>query len=370
MGQICLKFVNSQMTLNAIFIHYLVDMIENLRAGIKKISVHYCGNKGNGEELKLSESEYNLKDDHLHDTLLQFFTGTFKSGEFFNFRKSPKSIFQLVEGLFNDIDNFHSVSVSVATKLFDQSVHPSIKSGEFYMVYFQDLVVDGEMCNAIGIYKTENKLSFLKVHEDHLKFQLELEKGFRVDKLDKGALIFQTEKESGYKISVVDNSSKSPEIANYWQFDFLDLVPRNDAFHKTKVFIDAAKGFCDEVLTEENNVPKAEKLMMLNRSVGFLNGRNNFSMSDFSSQVMPQEEVFREFTNYKKNFCERNNLNDIEDFEISQAAYNRNKKYLRGVIKLDKNFHIYVHGKHEFIEKGYDEEKGKKFYKLYFDSED
>ncbi|MFN6039537.1 MAG: nucleoid-associated protein, partial [Bacteroidota bacterium] len=40
------------------------------------------------------------------------------------------------------------------------------------------------------------------------------------------------------------------------------------------------------------------------------------------------------------------------------------------VIKLDKNFHIYVHGKHEFIEKGFDEEKGKKFYKLYFDSEE
>jgi hypothetical protein len=39
------------------------------------------------------------------------------------------------------------------------------------------------------------------------------------------------------------------------------------------------------------------------------------------------------------------------------------------VIKLDKNFHIYVHGNRELIEKGYDEVLQKHYYKIYFDQE-
>ena len=32
-------------------------------------------------------------------------------------------------------------------------------------------------------------------------------------------------------------------------------------------------------------------------------------------------------------------------------------RYFKSVIKLDSNFHIYVHGKREWIERGFDEEK-------------
>ena len=38
-------------------------------------------------------------------------------------------------------------------------------------------------------------------------------------------------------------------------------------------------------------------------------------------------------------------------------------------LKLDKNFHIYIHGNRELIEKGYDEARGEHFYKIYFKEE-
>jgi len=41
----------------------------------------------------------------------------------------------------------------------------------------------------------------------------------------------------------------------------------------------------------------------------------------------------------------------------------------KSVLKLDKNFHIYVHGKREYLEKGYDEDKGMNYYKVYFENE-
>jgi hypothetical protein len=39
------------------------------------------------------------------------------------------------------------------------------------------------------------------------------------------------------------------------------------------------------------------------------------------------------------------------------------------VIKLDKNFHVYIHGDRELVDKGYDDEKGMKFYKLFYSEE-
>jgi hypothetical protein len=42
---------------------------------------------------------------------------------------------------------------------------------------------------------------------------------------------------------------------------------------------------------------------------------------------------------------------------------------MKSVVKLDNNFHLYIHGRHELVEKGYDEEKGMKFYKVYFVNE-
>ena len=40
----------------------------------------------------------------------------------------------------------------------------------------------------------------------------------------------------------------------------------------------------------------------------------------------------------------------------------------KGVLKLDKNFHIYIHGNRELIEQGIDKD-GRKFYKIYFERE-
>ena len=49
---------------------------------------------------------------------------------------------------------------------------------------------------------------------------------------------------------------------------------------------------------------------------------------------------------------------------------NYDKNQYKKVIKLDDNFHIYVHGRRELIERGYDEEKGQTFYKIFFDQEE
>jgi hypothetical protein len=49
-------------------------------------------------------------------------------------------------------------------------------------------------------------------------------------------------------------------------------------------------------------------------------------------------------------------------------AVKKQERIFKSVLKLDKNFHIYIHGDRELIEQGMDAD-GRKFYKIYFEEE-
>jgi len=55
-------------------------------------------------------------------------------------------------------------------------------------------------------------------------------------------------------------------------------------------------------------------------------------------------------------------------FEISNKAVKKQARVFKSVLKLDKNFHIYIHGDKKLIERGTDE-VGRKFYKIYYEEE-
>jgi hypothetical protein len=59
----------------------------------------------------------------------------------------------------------------------------------------------------------------------------------------------------------------------------------------------------------------------------------------------------------------------VDEFDISTQAVKKQAKVFKSILKLDKNFHIYVHGNRELIEQGYDEEKHMKYYKVYYREE-
>jgi len=46
------------------------------------------------------------------------------------------------------------------------------------------------------------------------------------------------------------------------------------------------------------------------------------------------------------------------------------KKYFKHVLKLDKNFHVYIHGEKKYIRKGYDPDRDMNYYVLYFRNEE
>ena len=72
----------------------------------------------------------------------------------------------------------------------------------------------------------------------------------------------------------------------------------------------------------------------------------------------------------KKNVYEQEKDLELEEnFTISEYAVKKQERKMKSVIKLDQNFHIYVHGGEQLIEQMYDEERGMKYYKLYYKEE-
>jgi hypothetical protein len=349
-------------------------MIDFTRAELTHFAIHYVGNKALGEELTCSEKLIEFKDDFVKETLLRYFLSPFKTDIYYRFKGkvdvSLASVANVCEDLFTTRKNFIGLSKDVAGVLYNQTMHPKINGGEFYVCYFKDAMVDGELCDAIGFFKTENKETFLKVYQHKDEFDVDCDNGINIHKLDKGCLVFNTDKKNGYKMSIVDTNNRIAECALYWEEDFLNAAIKPNAYYHTRNFMDASRGFCEEVLTEANNVKKEDQMMMLNKSTSYFKDKDSFSLKDFEKDVLVQPEVIEAFKDYRTDFNRRMDLTAVDDFEVSPTAVKKNQKYMRSVVKLDKNFHIYIHSRHDYVEKGYDEERGLKFYKLYYANEE
>ena len=256
--------------------------------------------------------------------------------------------------------------MNLAAHLYEKSVYPKIKTGEFYVIYFKDCILDEHTADAIGLFKSENKETFLKIFQNTENFNIESEEGININKLDKGCLIFNIDKENGYVVAVVDNTNKG-EDAKYWIDDFLHVRPRKDEYYNTHNVLSLCKNFVTKELPQQFDVQKADQADLLNRSVLFFKEKDSFDMEEFTNEVFAQREVIDSFNKYKENYEQDRDLEIADSFTISESAVKKQARAFKSVIKLDKNFHIYVHGNRNLIEQGEDE-KGK-FYKVYYQEE-
>ena len=336
---------------------------------IKNISVHFVGNKTTDETLKLSLNHLDISDE-ICNILNIYFLSPFKSAEYYNFYHdidlNMNDVFVCASNIFDNPDILFEQSVNLAKHLYEQSTHPKIKGGEFYVVYFKDCMLDGETVNAVGLFKSENKDIFLKVYPSGEGFEIESEQGININKLDKGCLIFNIEKENGYVVSVIDNTNRVTE-AQYWIDDFLHVRQRKDEYYNTQNVLSLCKNFVKDELPQQFEVSKADQMDFLNKSIKFFKENDNFNMDEFANEVIAQPEIIDSFNQYKSLYQKDYDIEFADNFMISDSAVKKQARALKSVIKLDKNFHIYVHGNRELIEQGVDN-KGK-FYKVYYQEE-
>jgi hypothetical protein len=348
-------------------------MVFFTEASIEQVAVHKVGNKQAEEPLVLSEALLPITDKQLARLLMQYFLQPFeKTAELYRLSHATgnrllNEVFHFASLLFDQPAVFHKSSCQLAKQLYEMVSHPKIKSGELYVTYFKQLQVEGALHDAIGIFKSESKEPFLQLLQDGKNFQLNYEEqGINIKKLDKGCIIFNTEKEDGYKCAVIDQTNRSETV--YWVDEFLQLKARNDDYSQTHHVLSAYKNFVTQKMEEDFDISKADKIDLLNRSIRYFKENEQFDLDEFSETVIDNPKGAVLFKAYKQAY-EQDMDTPIEDsFAISTNAVKKQARVFKRVLKLDKNFHIYIHGNRELIEQGI-EPDGRKFYKIYFKEE-
>lgn len=347
-----------------------MTILDFTQASLQCLITHHVGNKLRDENIKLTEGLTSYTKE-TKDFLLRYFLLPVKAQEFYSFTHTVKldmnDVYSILSTMFKEQDNFIDNSKNIAKLLYESSMHPKIKRGELNIAYFTNVILDNEIVDAIGIYKSETNVPFLKMESGKSKYNINHDYGFEIKGVDKGCIIFNTSKESGFKVIIIDNSSRSIE-AQYWKDDFLKLKPVANEFHQTNQFLGIAKNFVTKQLDEEFKISKADKIDLLNRSVEYFKTHETFDKKEFEKNVFEDSGIIKSFQNFDSNYRQSNEIEITDHFEISPQAVKKQAKVFKSVLKLDKNFHIFIHGNSNMIEQGI-EKDGRKFYKIYYNHE-
>lgn len=350
-------------------------MINLFNTRIEQLALHRVGNKNKGE-LLLTSNNTALLDDELHALMKEYFLKPFRSKEeaYYSFFHEQDlefhELFAFAKAIFNTPAALLDISKQIAKHLYEQSVHPHIRSGELYICYLENVMVDNNKTNAIGIFKSEIKQDFLQFQEQETDLKIILQQGVNLNKLDKGALIFNVEEERGFKILSVDSNRYD---AKYWLEDFLGVDVFEDENFFTKKYLKFCQDFAKDVVLPAED--KKEEVMFMNRSVNYFAKNDDFEETAFLNATLDNPDLIPEFKNYKIEKGPKYSIEDVSTFPISNTAVTAARRGIKNVINLDTHVQIKMdftnpESAEKFIEKGWDEERQMYYYLVYFNKEE
>ncbi|NMM47096.1 nucleoid-associated protein [Marinigracilibium pacificum] len=343
-------------------------MFQLKNARLDRLAVHRVGSKTDPESLDLSKEEITPDEDILN-LLKKFFLKPFTEERLFSFKHTTdinlNECYHYIKEVFSDPEKFYDNSRNIATLLHSESRHPNIKTGELYLAYFDDVNFGESITEAIGIFKSESKETYLKVYPKKSTYQVEAHNGVNINKLDKGCLIFNTEEEDGYRMLIIDKTNKGGE-AQYWMDDFLQVKIHENNYYHTEAYLDLCMNFVEEVFPEAD---KIDKIGMKQNAANYFKEKEAFNVKEFEEEVMQEPEIIDAFNNFKSQYQEAKQVKTYDEFDINKSAVKKSDKFIKSILKLDKNFHIYIHGDRSRIEKGYDEDRQLNYYTVYYEEE-
>lgn len=349
-------------------------MINLYSAQIESLSIHRVGNKSKAEGLFVSQDSYALSDE-LTPLVKEFFFKSFREKEenYYKFEHEVDlefhTLFGLAKKVFENPSTTHLLSEEIAKHLYAQSEHPHIKAGELYVVYLENVLIDNNKTDAIGIFKSELKQDFLQFRESASNLEMILEQGINLNKLDKGALIFNHKEEEGYKVLSVDSNRYDTK---YWLESFLGVEAFEDDNFYTKKYLKFCQDFAKDVVLPAED--KKEEVLFMNRAVNHFAKNDAFEESAFVNEVLDNPDLIPEFKHYKTEQAPKYKIEDLTEFPISNKAVSAQRKKIKNVINLDTNIQIKMdfinpESAEKFVEKGWDEEKQMYYYLVYFNKE-
>lgn len=351
-------------------------MIELSTAQVNNMVVHIVGNKLRQEGVRLSNTSTQITDNVLMELLFRHFLQPFsKTSSIYNFSHNSNLSFNetyvYLKSLFKNPESLVTESVRLARNLYEKSIHPRVRGGEFFVLYITNCLFDGRSTDAVGIFKVETKDTFLKVTERENGFQIRTDEGINIGRLDKACLVFNTQADTGYRLVVIDNNTKGGEEARYWKDEFLNVHESQTEESITQSYMQMASRVIGQMYSDEDAEQKAR---VRTKAINYFEDNDMFNYEKFVKQVFLNEENANEHLSIeRKEQEERREIYLPEEFNISKQTVAKIKRRTRNVIQLDTNFELLIKGFDENtyvnLERDYDTNRGMYYYKIYFNTE-
>ena len=336
---------------------------------LEHVALHRVGNKYREEPNFFSNTLLDPHED-VAEALNKYFLRPFKkAANLYRFRHSSdlqlNEVYTYAQRIFEDPGQLLEVSRHIVEHLHNQSNHPNIKTGEVYVAYFKDLLLEDELVDAIGIFKSERKSTFLKITEYQTSLQLSRIDGIAIDQLDKGCLIADTQEEDGYRLFTVDNNDYD---AQYWPHHFLNVDFVEDRHFHTMKYLELCEEFSRKHVAPQSD--KREQLHFMAQAADYFHQKEDFQVEDFTQHIVPDPGSQEAFRNLRTDY----GLDRVDEFPISAQALKQSRRLFKSRIQLDTRIQIQLDFQspeisERFLERGYDEEKGMHYYKVFFNEE-
>lgn len=348
-------------------------MIKRTRAEITKCIIHKVANKHNSGKNSFSEATIRF-DEESYNLMMSFLLKPFANlTQSFRFSHHAdvrlNEINNYASGIFKDETTFIEHSKNVVNHLYEQSNSAQIKKGDVIIVLIEGIEYQDVLTEAVGIFKVENKIDFFQTYLDDDSFDVAVQQGISTKKIDKGCLILNTTDAEGTVVLSVDNNQYD---AQYWIKNFLSVKYADDRNQHTQSYLELCKEFSEEVIKPEFG--KQEQSQFLANTVDYFKENESVDYHAFKEELFDEDKQKGMFEDYKKHFETLNDVLIRNNFEVSDVVLKKEKKKIKSIIKLDTNIEIKLDvdapdAASEYLERGYDEEKKMKYYKVYFNEE-
>lgn len=319
------------------------------------------------EEANIFASKTTEFDESKEEQLIPFLFGPFKKNlelkQFSHYTENLEfnKVYNLCKSAFDEEIDFVDFSNEVLKTLYDQSLHPQIKSGEVFTVQLNNVQFDGIICSAIGIYKLENKSKFLRFDEREV-IDYNVLKGYKLDKLDKGVLILDTYREEGFRVYTIDDNNVESE---FWTKNFLEVKPVTNPALQTRKFLETINDFANDVVLNQTN--RKEQAEFVSNAIDQLSNHEFVNIEIIDETLGEYKDDFNQYLNQA-------DLKLDKEFEVDSGVLITQAKKIKSEIKLDTGAKINLDLLNsecaaDNLERGYDDEKKMFFYKVYFNSE-
>jgi hypothetical protein len=327
------------------------------------------GNPQRDEALQTSREVSRIADGD-RSLLTSMFLKPFKSLAGYRFHHhsdlEQNEVHACSKAIFSSPDELLERGCEIAKRLYAKSNHPNIKSGDLCITLMRKIIVDGQATDGLCILKSESVEPFLSITSSNGDLKISTEKGINPEKIDKGCLILNHQAEQGFHVLTFDRSGGE---SRFWVREFLGVQPISDDSYLTGQYAEMAVAFMED---ENEGEEVVQRTAAKKRAVDYFDKREKFSLQEFEEEVLRKDpKMVAKFREQKERVEAEKGQSLDDEFGISKKEVNRARRRVGGLMRLDTGVELRLLPQFQdgVLEKGYDEERGMAYVKVYYNSD-